>query len=79
MKSSSEIPIDGSAGIFKPLRMSILRKWFGPSKKEIWEQLCANTGASYIPGSFWKGDKVEATHNDWMMTLDVYEIGRAHV
>lgn len=42
--------------------MNPLRKMFGPSKGEIWRQLCAATGADYVQGGFWKGDQVQATH-----------------
>jgi hypothetical protein len=54
--------------------MNALGKWFGPSKKEIWHQLCTETGADYIPGGFWKGEKVQATHNEWTITLDTYAV-----
>jgi hypothetical protein len=54
--------------------MSLLRKWFGPSKQEIWKQLCAATNASYVAGDFWKGDKVEARHGEWTVTLDTYTV-----
>jgi hypothetical protein len=54
--------------------MSILRTWFGPSRKEIWRQFCDQTGSNYIEGGFWKGDKVEATHDEWTVTLDLYVV-----
>jgi hypothetical protein len=54
--------------------MSTLRKWFGPSSEKIWRQLCAETGADYIQGSFWKGDKVQVTHGEWTITLDTYAV-----
>jgi len=47
---------------------------FGPSKEEIWRQLCAETGADYVQGGFWKGDKVQATHDEWTITLDSYAV-----
>src|ERR1044072_982235 len=47
---------------------------FGPSKEEIWRQLCAATGADYVQGGFWKGDKVQATHGEWTITLDTYAV-----
>jgi hypothetical protein len=61
--------------------MNTLRKLFGPSKKEIWQQLCAATGADYVPGGFWKGDKVQATHGEWTITLDTYQVstGKAQI
>ena len=54
--------------------MTVLRKLFGPSKQEIWRQLCAEINARYVEGSFWKGDKVQATHGPWMITLDTYVV-----
>ncbi len=54
--------------------MSTLRKWIGPSKEEIWRQLCAETGARYVDGGFWKGQKVEATHGQWTILLDTYAV-----
>jgi len=55
--------------------MSFLRKLFGPSKQEISQQFSAATGSSYIPSdSFWKGDKVEAKHGEWTVTLDTYMV-----
>src|SRR5258708_10805623 len=54
--------------------MGVIRNLFGPSKEEIWKQLCAETGASYVEGSFWKGSKVEAAHGEWTVTLDTYTV-----
>lgn len=54
--------------------MNTLRKLFGPSKEEIWRQLCAATGADYVQGGFWKGDKVNAVHQEWTITLDTYAV-----
>ena len=54
--------------------MNTLRKWFGPSKEEIWRQLSTETGANYIQGGFWKGDKVQAAHDQWTITLDTYAV-----
>ncbi|MCC7495449.1 MAG: hypothetical protein IT204_24075 [Fimbriimonadaceae bacterium] len=54
--------------------MSFLRKLFGPSRDEIWQQLCAETGARFVAGGFWNGSKVEATHEAWTITLDTYTV-----
>ena len=54
--------------------MDILRKLLGPSKEEIWRQLCGKIDGRYIEGGFWKGDKVEATHGEWTITLDTYTV-----
>jgi len=54
--------------------MGILRKVFGPSRKEIWRQFCAQTGSTYVPGGFAKTDKIEATHGPWTVTLDTFVV-----
>jgi len=54
--------------------LTALRKLFGPSTEEIWKKLCAEIGAHYVEGGFWKGDKVEATHGPWTITLDTYRV-----
>jgi len=54
--------------------MKSLRKLFGPSKEEIWKQLCSQTGAEYSPGGFLKGDKVRVMHGEWTITLDTFTV-----
>ena len=54
--------------------MAILKNLFGPSRQEIWKQLCTEIGAQYVDGGFWKGDKVQATHGPWTITLDTYTV-----
>jgi hypothetical protein len=52
---------------------------FGPSRKEIWRQLSEEISARYVEGTFWKGDKVEATHDEWIVTLDTYAVSTGKV
>jgi hypothetical protein len=61
--------------------MGQLRKLFGPSKKEIWEQFSASVDGQYIDEGFWKSGKVQAMHGDWTMTLDTYTVstGKTHI
>ncbi len=54
--------------------MGIFRKLFGPSREEIWRQFCDQTHSTYVAGSFLKSDKVEATHDQWTVTLDLYVV-----
>ena len=54
--------------------MGGLRSMFGPSRKEIWRQLSSEIDARYVDGGFWKGDKVQATHDEWIVTLDTYAV-----
>src|ERR1017187_3281203 len=58
----------------KENRVTFLQKLFGPSTQEIWRQLCAEIGAQYVEGGFWKGDKVQAAHGPWTITLDTYTV-----
>ena len=54
--------------------MGLLRQLFGPSREEIWRQLCSEIGVQYVEGGFWKGDKVEAHMGQWTITLDTYTV-----
>jgi hypothetical protein len=54
--------------------MNTLRKWFGPTRQELWQQLCAEIGAKYHAGGFWGGDKVEVRHGEWTILLDTYAV-----
>ena len=58
--------------------MGTWRKLFGPSKEEIWRQVGAEIEARYVEGGFWKGDKVQATHGEWTVTLDTYAVSTGH-
>jgi hypothetical protein len=59
--------------------MGVLRRVFGPSRKEIWTQLSTEIGAQYQDGGFCKGDKVIATHGAWTVTLDNYAVSTGKV
>jgi hypothetical protein len=52
---------------------------FGPSQKEIWRQLSAETQAQFVEGGFLKSDKVQATHGQWIVTLDKYVVSTGKV
>ena len=54
--------------------MSVLRQLFGPNKEEVWRKLCSEIGGTYVDGGFWKGDKVQAAHGEWTITLDTYVV-----
>lgn len=61
--------------------MNTLRQWFGPSKKEIWQQLASETGATFSSQGLWHGEKVQAAHGQWTITLDTHVLstGKTHV
>ena len=52
--------------------MGLFGALFGPSKKQVWHQLCDEIGATYVSGGFWRGDKVLITVSNWTVTLDTY-------
>lgn len=52
--------------------MGFLRRLFGPSRKEIWQQFCQEVGGQYVKGGFLKGDKVLIHHGQWTITLDTF-------
>jgi hypothetical protein len=52
----------------------MLRRMFGPSQREIWQQLSAETHAQFVEGSFLESDKVQAAHGEWIVTLDKYVV-----
>jgi hypothetical protein len=54
--------------------LSVLRPWFGPSREEIWRQLCREIGAEFVDGGTWKGDRVRARHGEWTITLDTFAV-----
>jgi hypothetical protein len=61
--------------------MGILRKIFGPSRDEVWRQLCNEIGAQFVEGGFWRGNKVQARVGEWIVTLDTYTVstGKTHM
>ena len=59
--------------------MSALRRMFGPSREKIWRQLSDEIAGRYVGGEFWKGDKVEAVHDEWTVTLDTYAVSTGQV
>ncbi len=59
--------------------MGTWRKVFGPSKQEIWRQLTTEMEAQYVPGGFWNGDKVQAIHGEWTVTLDTFAVSTGKV
>jgi hypothetical protein len=58
--------------------MGFLTGVFGPSREEVWKQLCAEIGADFVDGGFWRGDKVQAHAKHWTITLDTYTVSSGH-
>ena len=56
-----------------------MRRWFGPSREEIWRRLSEEVGGTFVDGGFWKDDKVEVAHGDWTVTLDRYVVSTGKV
>lgn len=53
---------------------NFLRKLFGPSKREVWQQVSKAVNAQYIDDGFFSVPKVVAQHEDWEITLDTYTV-----
>ncbi|MBU3110218.1 DUF3137 domain-containing protein [Clostridium lacusfryxellense] len=51
---------------------------FGPSKKEVWEQLSREINADYIEGGFFKGGVVKAHVDNWIVMFDTYSVGSSN-
>ena len=54
--------------------MGVMRRMFGPSRKEIWTKLAEEMHGPYVEGSWSKGEKVQVEHEDWTLTLDTYVV-----
>jgi hypothetical protein len=52
---------------------------FGPSQKEVWQQLSSEIHANYIEGSFWTGSKAEAHVDNWIVLFDIYTVSDGKV
>lgn len=59
--------------------MKSLRKLFRSSYPEIWRQLAEELGARYVAGGRWKGDRIEASHGEWTLTLDACTVMAGNV
>jgi hypothetical protein len=47
-----------------------MKQWFGPSRDDVWRQISEVVGGRFSEAGFVKGDKVEAAHKNWVITLD---------
>jgi hypothetical protein len=54
--------------------MGILRKVFGPSRDEIWRKLTEAVDGRHVGSTFFKAGRVEATHGEWIVTLDTHTV-----
>ncbi len=54
--------------------MSFLQSLFGPSRDEIWQQFATEVAGNFTEGGFWKGNRVDAAHDQWIVTLDTYTV-----
>ena len=54
--------------------MGALRRWFGPSRHEIWRQVSAEINGRYTQRAFGRHDKIHATHGEWTVTLDTHVV-----
>jgi hypothetical protein len=54
--------------------MGFFKSVFGPSREEIWTELCRQIGGEVVAGGLWHGDKLKAQVQDWTVTLDEYTV-----
>lgn len=50
--------------------MAFMKKLLGPSRREVWEQLCRDSGAEYVPGGLLGRPKVRGRVGNWTVTLE---------
>lgn len=58
--------------------MTRIKDLFGPRREQVWRALSEEVHGQYV-GSFWKGDRVQAAHGAWTVTLDQYTVPAGHV
>ena len=55
--------------------MSLLKALFGPSRKDIWQQLSGELGGQFHEGGLFTQSAVQARTDDWIITLDTVTSG----
>lgn len=50
------------------------RRFFGPSKDEIWSQIAKDIDGEFIEGGFWGEDLLLYKHGEWQILLDSFTI-----
>jgi len=58
--------------------MGILREIFGPSKREIWEQVAREVDGDFEYGGIFRKDYLRVQYGEWEITLDTFESGGEH-
>lgn len=57
--------------------MSLLLRIFRPHVRTIWQQLCEEIDADFIPGKGLRGaDTIKAYHENWTIIIDTYKRGK---
>ena len=57
--------------------MSRLLEIFRPNKRAVWQQLCEEIGADFIPGKGFRGkDAIQAYYKNWVIIIDTYKRGK---
>jgi len=54
--------------------MGFFKSLFGPFREEVWTALRAQIGGEVIPGTFWKGERLQVAVREWTVTLDEYTV-----
>ena len=61
--------------------MSALRQLFGPSQKDVWQQLSNELAAQFNGGCWGQGPRIEVNAGQWVVTLDTFTVpaGKVHI
>ena len=54
--------------------MGYFKSLFGPCREEVWTALRAQIGGEVIPGTFWRGERLQVAVGEWTVTLDEYTV-----
>ncbi len=54
--------------------MSLFKKIFGPSQRDVWIELCNELGFELVKGRALRSDKVIAKLKNWTIILDTYTV-----
>ena len=49
---------------------------FGKHRRAIWQELANQLDGEFFRGKMFKPDRVEASHANWMITLDLYQMDK---
>ena len=69
----AELSYQNSDDARRERRTELRRRWFGPSRQDVWRALADEIGAEYQE-RFWNGGRVVAQVGEWEVVLDTYVV-----